>query len=600
MMSSERIVVVSGPGQGERVPINGTLSIGRSPDNLLQLNDLQVSRKHAVIEQTTVGTIIRDLGSGNGTFIGDQQVLEYRLTADDTIRIGTIELRYENDRPVAEQPPLPDTGQFGPPTDTAPSSAVRFRNVESSTVEASSAENVYKTFFQAPRQTVGAEELRAAQTRLTAVYEANQVISSEHDLKKLFGRVMDQLFSLVPAHNGVIMLADEDTGDLVTEHVKSGTGNGEVVISSTIVSRAFTHGEAVMTSDATDDARFDAGASIISQNISSAMCVPLAHREETLGVLYVDTRGTTNAFDQGDLELLVALAGPAAIAIKNAQYLARIEQGYQDTLTVLANSIEMRDHYTVGHTWRVTNFALAIARELGWPEEKLEECEMGGVLHDVGKIAVDDAILRKPSGLTDEEYAKMKIHPERGARLMQDVTVLVPLIPYALYHHERYDGKGYPFGLTGDEIPVEGRLVAVADTFDAMTSNRPYRKGLDPEFAISEMTKAKGTQLDHEIVDALVRCYKDGKIDAILQEYHKGAKSIVCPFCSTHIPIPEQADAGSEMLCTVCHRRVLLRVQNEAYYGELVAATAPISGILHKPDSDESDGDESDAPAGKG
>jgi putative nucleotidyltransferase with HDIG domain len=195
-----------------------------------------------------------------------------------------------------------------------------------------------------------------------------------------------------------------------------------------------------------------------------------------LGVVYVDTRGTTHAFTQSDLELLVALAGPAAIAIKNAQYVAMLERAYHDTLIVLANAIELRDHYTVGHTWRVTNFAKEIARVLGWDEERIQQTEMGGVLHDVGKIAVDNAILSKPGRLTDEEYEKMKVHPERGARMMEDVGFLKPVIPYCLYHHERYDGKGYPFGLSGESIPLEGRLIAVADTFDAMTSHRPYRR----------------------------------------------------------------------------------------------------------------------------
>ncbi|NJL73482.1 MAG: HD domain-containing protein [Candidatus Competibacteraceae bacterium] len=252
----------------------------------------------------------------------------------------------------------------------------------------------------------------------------------------------------------------------------------------------------MLTYDAADDDRFESGASIISQNISSAMCVPLNYQAERLGVIYVDTRGTTNAFVNTDLELLVALAAPSAIAIKNAQYVNMLERSYQDTLTALANAVELRDHYTVGHTWRVTNFALEMARELGWNEDKLREVQMGGVLHDVGKIAIPDAILGKTSKLTDEEYAVIKIHPEKGAQLLQDIERLHPLIPYCLYHHERYDGRGYPYGLGGDDIPLEGRLLAVADTFDALTSSRPYRKGLDPDVAIAEVERCKGSQFD--------------------------------------------------------------------------------------------------------
>lgn len=558
-MANDRIIVLSGPQQGTVYEIGDLLTIGRSPENAMQLNDMQVSRRHAVIERTSRGVMVRDLSSGNGTYVGERRILEYRLADGDVITIGPMQLRYEA------------TPEEGTPVAAATGSSVYFAPDEGGTLEASAADNVYKTFFRSPG-TATAEQLQAAQKRLAAVYEANQTISSERDLKRLFERVMDQIFLLVPAHNGVILLADGRTGELVTEYTKFGAGQTHVTISSSIVRRAYDHGEAVLTTDAADDSRFGAHLSIISHNISSAMCAPLTHQGERLGVLYVDTRGTTNAFDKGDLELLVALSGPAAIAIKNAQYVAELEQAYHDTLVVLASAIEMRDHYTVGHTWRVTNFAVAMGRMLGWSEEDLRRCEMGGVLHDVGKIAVEDAILRKPSRLTDDEFAKMKIHPERGARMMQDCKALVPLIPFALYHHERYDGKGYPFGLQGEDIPIEGRLLAVADTFDAMTSNRPYRKGMPAEVAIAELEKGKGTQFDPACVDALVRCYREGKIDSILQEYSKGEQSIACPFCSTYVRMPEGTSVGERFECGVCHRTIQLQQSNDVYFGEVVSA----------------------------
>ncbi|MBI5095485.1 MAG: HD domain-containing protein [Candidatus Hydrogenedentes bacterium] len=559
-MKRERIVVQSAPYQGKLIDIKGKLTIGRNPDCTFQVADLQVSRQHAIIEQTPAGTIIRDLGSGNGTYIGNRRILECRLSDGDVIKIGSIEIRfegYESDSTPAD----------------VPSSGVRFNKDATGSLQANDAQNVYQTFFRAPKDSASADQLKSAQARLAAVYEACRIIISERDLKHLFSRVMDQVFTLVPAHSGVILLRDAATGELITEYVKSGLGAGAITISSTIVSRACDHGEAVITYNAADDSRFDAGASIIAQNISSAMCAPLAYQDETLGVVYVDTRGTTNAFVQSDLEMLVALAGPAAIAIKNAQYVAKLEKAYHDTLIVVANAVEARDHYTVGHTWRVTNFALAMAHVLGWPEDDLKRCEMGGVLHDVGKIAIEDAILRKPGGLTDEEFAKMKVHPERGARIMRDSDFLVPMIPYALYHHERYDGKGYPYGLKGDEIPIEGRLLAVADTFDAMTSNRPYRKGLDPEIAIAEIQKGSGTQFDPTCVEAMLKAYREGSIVRVLQDYFKDAKSVACPFCSTYVTIPEGAELDSEFECAVCHRHLRLKEQNNAFYGELIAGT---------------------------
>ena len=573
-MASERIVVLSGPAKGAEIEVVGTLTIGRSHENTLQVNDLQISRRHAVIQQGSEGTSIRDLGSGNGTFVGEQRIHTHPLTNGDVITIGPMEIRFEARTDD-------DAGKPGP------DSSVVFEAVEDSTVQASAASNVYQTFFQAPRDAATAEQLRAAQNRLAAIYEAAQIISSERDVTRLLGRVMDQLFELVPAHNGVILLGKGDSTGLKTEYVKTGEENTEVTISSSIVKRAFENREAVITFNAAADDRFGAGMSIIAQNITSAMCAPLEHQDEILGVLYVDTRGTTDAFTRSDLELMVALARAAAIAIRNAQYLAQVEKGYHDTLIVLSNAIEMRDHYTVGHTWRVTQLAVEMARKLGWDDEKLKECEMGGILHDVGKIAINDSILQKAGSLTDTEYAKMKVHPERGARMMQDVSFLVQLTPYVLYHHERYDGNGYPFGLAGEDIPIEGRLVAVADTYDAMTSNRPYRKGLDPAVALEEIEKGAGTQFDPVCVRALVESYNDGSLNRVMQNYYeKDGTSIACPFCSTFIRVPEGAVPDTEIACNVCHRRLMLRFKNEAFYGELLAETEPQPGLRTAPNGE--------------
>ena len=564
-MELERIIVLTGPLEGRELSLETRISIGRSPENELQLDDPEVSRKHAVIERRPEGAILRDLSSGNGTFVGDKRVLEYRLAPEDVIRVGQVELRYERVAAPAQPPPPQPQGP----------QAVRLEDAEvSGSIETARAEDLYQTFFAAPGAAVSAEQLQDAQRRLQAVYKANAIIASEPDLKKLFACIMDELLSLVPAQTGVILLKNEKSAVLEPAYVRSATGEGKVVVSTTIADRAFKQGEAVLTYNATEDPRFAAGASILAQNISSAMCAPLAHQEETLGVLYVDTRGAANAFTTRDLELLVAFSGAAATAIRNAQYVRKLEQAYHDTLIALANAVELRDHYTVGHTWRVTRFAMEMARELGFDEEGIRRCEMGGVLHDVGKLAVDDAILRKPGRLDDDEFAKMRVHPERGARLMEDIAMLKPVIPFCLAHHERYDGKGYPHGLAGEDIPLEGRVIAVADTFDAMTSNRPYRKGLDPEVAIEELEKCKGGQFDPQCVDAFVRCYRDGKIQRVMQDFlASDEKSVACPFCSTHIRIPEEAEIGNRFQCDVCHRHVELRQENMAYYGALIAQT---------------------------
>jgi len=569
-MSDERIIIQDGPLSGSAFVIDGQVTIGRSPENTIQLDDLQVSRQHAMVQQTPAGTVIRDLNSGNGTFVGNRRIEEYRLNTGDVVRIGPVSLVYEG---MDEAPPMSGT-VAGEDSTVSASSGVQFDADDTAPVESTPADTIYQTLFAGEEGDSGGQ-LKNLQDRLRGIYEANQVIASENDLSKVFENILDQVFNLVPAHNGVILIKDERSGKLEAARKKTGAATDEIKVSTSIVNQALEKNEGIITFNAAGDDRFNpmSGGSIIMQNIASAMCAPLKYRAEILGVVYVDTRGTTHAFNHSDLELLVALAGPAAIAIKNAQYVRKIEEAYHDTLIALANAIELRDHYTVGHTWRVTNFALETAKSLEWDAEKLNECEMGGVLHDIGKIAIDDSILRKPDRLTDEEFGKMKIHPERGARMMQDIEFLVPLIPYALYHHERFDGKGYPFGLAGEDIPLEGRLLAVADTFDAMTSNRPYRKGLPVEVAIEELEKGRGTQFDPDMVDAFLKAWNEGRIQRILQDYHKDEESIACPFCSTYIKISDDTEAGDEIECGVCHRRLHVRKQNDVFYGELLAST---------------------------
>ena len=572
-MGTEKLVVLTGPLKGKSFSIQERVNIGRNPYNTIQFDDLQVSRNHAVVQRTAKGVVLRDLGSSNGTYIGDRRIIEYRLSVGDVVAIGNQQLRFEGTSDKAPSALAIAAHSGNQRGDSR--SFVYFTPGAGQHMEVTEVADVHATMFEAASIETTEDKLRHLQNRLKAVYAANQIIASERNLNKLFHRVMDQIFALIPAHNGIILLKDKTTGEWVEEHARSNLLDKKIKASSSIVNRAYENGEAILTVDAADDVRFRTGDSIVSQNIASTMCVPLTHQDYRLGVVYVDTHGTPNAFDRCDLELLVALAGPAAISIRNAQYLRKIEKSYEDTLTVLANAIELRDHYTVGHTARVTNFCVEIARELGWDEERLKQVRMGAVLHDVGKIAVDNAILSKPSNLTPQEYAKIKVHPQRGQDLLQDVEFLHPLIPFCLYHHERYDGNGYPFGLARDKIPIEGRIVAVADTFDAMTSNRPYRKGLDPAVAIAELERGVGTQFDPECVRALVSAFRAGRIDNLLQDYHKeNDRTIVCPFCSSSIPIAKDAIPGDQSICHVCGRTMLIVEKNNTYYGELIPQSA--------------------------
>ena len=178
-------------------------------------------------------------------------------------------------------------------------------------------------------------------------------------------------------------------------------------------------------------------------------------------------------------------------------------------LTVLTGAIEARDPYTQGHSARVTALAEEIARRLGWSEERLASLRVGGSLHDIGKLAVSDHVLRKRGRLEAHELAQIREHPKTGARLLLRVAALREAIPYVLYHHERWDGSGYPTGKAGEEIPVEARVLAVADAFDAMTSDRPYRRARSHGEALAEVDRCSGTQFDPAIARVFLELFAE-------------------------------------------------------------------------------------------
>ena len=179
-------------------------------------------------------------------------------------------------------------------------------------------------------------------------------------------------------------------------------------------------------------------------------------------------------------------------------------------LTALSAAIESRDPYTRGHSVRVTTLAEAVARWLGWTEARLETLQIGGALHDIGKLTVPGRILSKPASLTADELATIRTHPVSGARLIEPINSVRPALPYVLHHHERWDGDGYPHRLRGDAIPVEARVLAVADAFDAMTSDRPYRRALTEQDALREVERCAGNQFDPVLANAFLSVWGDG------------------------------------------------------------------------------------------
>jgi HD-GYP domain-containing protein (c-di-GMP phosphodiesterase class II) len=201
------------------------------------------------------------------------------------------------------------------------------------------------------------------------------------------------------------------------------------------------------------------------------------------------------------------------------RYVADLKKKSEENLALFLSSIQMlagavdeKDPYTRGHSDRVTRYSVLIATELGLRREEIERIRISAQLHDVGKIGIEDRILKKPGALTPEEFEIMKTHTTKGAAILRPVEMLREMLPGIELHHESLDGRGYPFGLKGDQIPLMPRIVTVADTFDAMTTNRPYQAAMDPEYVIRIITSLAATKFDPNVVKAMTKVFESGKL----------------------------------------------------------------------------------------
>jgi putative nucleotidyltransferase with HDIG domain len=186
----------------------------------------------------------------------------------------------------------------------------------------------------------------------------------------------------------------------------------------------------------------------------------------------------------------------------------KIRASFFNAVTALAYALEAKDVYTSGHSQRVTEISVAIAKELGLPKESIEKIRLAGLVHDIGKIGVRELVLNKPGSLSEEEYEHVRLHSETGEHILEPLVGDKEILKAVRHHHERYDGAGYPDGLKGERIPLLARIIAVADTFDAMTSERPYRKALTKEAACAEVERCRGTQFDPEAADAFLKVWR--------------------------------------------------------------------------------------------
>jgi putative nucleotidyltransferase with HDIG domain len=255
-----------------------------------------------------------------------------------------------------------------------------------------------------------------------------------------------------------------------------------------------------------------------SRGLVSILYFPLVLKKDAIGVFIIGSTRNVRQFSNSEIELSYVLSSQVSLAIANAQLykkaqdaIVELTRAYDATLEGWSRVLDMRDHVTDEHTQRVASLTVALARRMGIPESELEQIHRGALIHDIGKMAIPDNILQKPDVLSDTEKASMQTHPEKAFQILSQIDYLLPAIDIPYCHHEKWDGTGYPRGLKGEEIPLPARIFAVVDVFDALTSDRPYRKAWSQEKALSHILEQSGKQFYPEAVKAFSEMIKESK-----------------------------------------------------------------------------------------
>ncbi|MDT8318227.1 MAG: response regulator [bacterium] len=349
---------------------------------------------------------------------------------------------------------------------------------------------------------------------LLPLFEVSSRMVETLDVKELLSYAADVAGKETGADSVSIMLKDGD-GAFKTELQKGlkKKSDKEVVVrlSEKMAEKAAATGQPVILGR--DDGEGDFSADMQNSDILTSIVLPMKMRGEILGAMNLTSlKGNDSLLVKGVADFLGILASQAASALKNTMLIEDLQALFMSLIRSLSKAIDTKSPWTAGHSERVTIYALHIGESLGLNEEEMKALELAGILHDIGKIGVYEAVLDKPGTLTDDEFEMVKKHPAAGAEIISKVGQLKDIILPVRHHHERYDGCGYPDGLVGEAIPRLSRILSVADTYDAMKTNRPYRTGMTKEVIINELATNAGTQFDPEPVSALLKLIKNGSV----------------------------------------------------------------------------------------
>ncbi len=351
--------------------------------------------------------------------------------------------------------------------------------------------------------------MRQKVSELSTLFEVGKTISSTLDLEKVLALILEVGVRLMNAEICSLKLIGEEkeivlstSSGLSQEYFSTrGTTIGK---RKSLAEEALQEKKPVIVTDIPNDKEYEHPQYVIKEGVTSLLCIPLLVKDESIGILTVYSN-RQKRYTQDQVNLLSAIADQAAIAVANAKLHKEIHNSFLRTVKALAAAVDAKDPYTKGHSEAVVKYTLEIAEELGLSEEDIESLEIAALLHDIGKIGIKEDVLLKPGKLNDEEWKVIKEHPMISAKILGPVEFPEIIMLAVRLHHEQIDGRGYPDGLSQERIPLHASIIKVADAYDAMTSDRPYRKALPLEVALSELKKGSGTQFHPAVVEAFLK-----------------------------------------------------------------------------------------------